>query len=337
MILWHGPSSTWTLCSRIRDVLMEDCCGLCDMSLRDFLMPHFGRMVGYLTASMSAFIGSPSIFLKVESLRTLVTSSPPYREFVREYELHKTLREGDYRQRAMGVINIRHCDSAAATTDEVEGVGACVRGVLNVALDIANGIGDAPTDEESDGMYDAVFNAEWRYVARSDEYSRKWLMVSVLGMAPGEQPHLWSGVQADVRPEHKEPWEGDVVPCVKVKLVMAFLSSLKGWPCGLFQRNEVPDVSTLTEYDVTCDAYIRKEYLRVWHIVKEGLDQWMESGRVVLPLIVIGTPGIGKSFATVSLLLYQLLHYTLERLEVVAYVVEGKAYISYREERRVVH
>ncbi|CCD11589.1 unnamed protein product [Trypanosoma congolense IL3000] len=186
-------------------------------------------------------------------------------------------------------------------------------------------------------MYDAVFNAEWRYVARSDEYSGKWLVVSVLGMAPGEQPHLWSGAQADVRPEHKEPWEGDVVPCVKVKLVMAFLSSLKGWPCGLFQRNEVPDVSTLTEYDVTCDAYIRKEYLRVWHIVKEGLDQWMESGRVVLPLIVIGTSGIGKSFATGSLLLYQLLHYTLERLKVVAYVVEGEAYISYREERRVVH
>ncbi|CCD16462.1 unnamed protein product [Trypanosoma congolense IL3000] len=63
----------------------------------------------------------------------------------------------------------------------------------------------------------------------------------------------------------------------------------------------------------------------------------MESGTVVHPFIVIGTPGIGKSFATGSLLLYQMLHYRSEDLKVVAYFVEGKAYIFHREERRVVY
>ncbi|CCD16004.1 unnamed protein product [Trypanosoma congolense IL3000] len=334
------PSGRWTLDSPVKEVLLEDCAGLSDMSLHDFLMKHFGETFGSPCASMRVFMGNPSFFLRYESLLTMVTESEPYREYVerynREYELYKTMREGVDRLSAKGIISLRQWKSAAAA-NEVEDVGAYVRGVLNAALAIAMKVGNAPSGLEIDGAYDAVFNARWSYVVMSDEYSGKWLGMGVLDVAPGEQPHLWSEAQADVPYDPEEPWEGDEVPGVSGKLVMAVLSSERGWPYGNFQRNEMPDTSTLTEYDAACDAYIRRENLRVWHIVKKWLGMWMESGRVVRPFIVIGTPGIGKSFATGSLLLYQLLHYPSDDLKVVAYFVEGKAYIFHREERRVVY
>ncbi|ORC87299.1 putative retrotransposon hot spot (RHS) protein, partial [Trypanosoma theileri] len=43
--------------------------------------------------------------------------------------------------------------------------------------------------------------------------------------------------------------------------------------------------------------------------------------------VLIGTPGIGKSFAAGSFLLYQLLHYNAEKLPVVAYFIRGMAYL----------
>ncbi|CCD15504.1 unnamed protein product [Trypanosoma congolense IL3000] len=226
---------------------------------------------------------------------------------------------------------------------------------------------------ELDGAYDSVYNARWSYVVRSDEYDTKWLGMGVLPVGEGEQPDLWSEEQADIKPEPdrkrrqegdvvldveegeqprllpeeqsdderdaEEPWEGDVVPDVEGKLVMAVLSSQKGWPYMLFSAGEIQKekAESLTEYNAVCDAYIRRENVRVWHIVKKGLVEWLNGVRVVRPFIVIGTPGIGKSFATGSLLLYQMLHYKPEWLKVVAYFVSGKAYIFHREDRRVVY
>ncbi|CCD13255.1 unnamed protein product, partial [Trypanosoma congolense IL3000] len=308
---YEQKTPQWTLDSPVKEVLLEDSAGLSDMSLHDFLMKHFGETFGSPCVSMRVFMGNPSFFLRDESLLTMVTESEPYREY-------KTMREGVDRLSAKGIISLRQWESAAAA-NEVEDVGAYVRGVLNAALAIATGISNAPSGVEIDGAYDAVFNARWSYVVRSDEYDKKWLGMGVLDVAPGEQPHLWSEAQADVPYDPKELWEGDEVPDVSGKLVMAVLSSERGWPYGFFQRNEMPDTSTLTEYDAACDAYIRRENLRVWHIVKKWLGMWMESGRVVRPFIVIGTPGIGKSFATGSLLLYQLLHYPSDDLKVVAY------------------
>ncbi|CCD12756.1 unnamed protein product [Trypanosoma congolense IL3000] len=193
--------------------------------------------------------------------------------------------------------------------------------------------------------------------------------MGVVRVAQGRQPHLWSEEQADIKPEPdrkrrqegdvvpdveegeqprllpeeqsdderdaEEPWEGDVVPDVEGKLVMAVLSSQKGWPYMLFSADEVQKekAKSLTEYNAVCDAYIRRENVRVWHIVRGTLNEHHIDAN---PFVVIGTPGIGKSFATGSLLLYQMLHYKPEWLKVVAYFVSGKAYIFHREDRRVV-
>ncbi|CCD16235.1 unnamed protein product [Trypanosoma congolense IL3000] len=330
-------SGRWTLDSSVEDVLMERYGGLDGMRLHDFLLEHFGETFGCPSVSMRAFIGNPSFFLRDESMLELVTNSSPYREY-------RTMREGVDRLSAREIFSLLQWEGAV-TANEVEDINACVRGKLNAALlsarrnEEAMRNANAPSDEEIDGVYDSVFNARWSYVVMSDEYGEGTLGMGVLDVGEGEQPHLWSEAQADAPYDPEEPWEGDVVPGVEGKLVMAVLSSQKGWPYMLFDADEVQKrrVDSLTEYNAVCDAYIRKENLRVWHIVKNNIDKWNSGVEDVHPFVVIGTPGIGKSFATGSLLLYQLLHYLPERLKVVAYFVSGKAYIFHREGRRVVY
>ncbi|CCD12145.1 unnamed protein product [Trypanosoma congolense IL3000] len=339
------PSVRWTLDNVVEDVLMEDCGGLGDMGLHDFLMEHFGETFGFPSVSMRVFMDDPSFFLRDEPLCTTITNSSPYRQFVREYEKeYAMMREAVGGLHAMGMFSL-HQWARAAAANEVGKFKMCVKGKLNAALFIARRneeamrYGIASSGKEIDCVYDSVFNARWSYVVRSDEHKEKWLGMGVLRMEEGEQPRLWSEAQADVPYDPEGPWEGDEVPGVSGKLVMAVLSSQRGWPYMLFDADEVrkEKVNTLTGYNAACDAYIRKEDVRVWHIVKKGLDMWMESGRVAHPFFLIGTSGIGKSFATGSLLLYQLLHYPSDDLKVVAYFVRGRAYIFHREERSVVY
>ncbi|CCD14573.1 unnamed protein product [Trypanosoma congolense IL3000] len=191
-----------------------------------------------------------------------------------------------------------------------------------------------------DGVYDSVMNAEWSHVVvNCAEHDEKWLGMDVSDAKSEGQPQLWSGSQAHAPYDPEEPWEGDEVPGVSGKLVMVTLKSKKGWPYMPFDVVEGPmgPVETLTGYDGRHDAYIRKENFLVWHTVKEMLDKWLENKGIVRPFIVVGTPGIGKSFGTGSLLLYQLLHHPSDKLKVVAYFVRGEAYIFHKEGRRVVH
>ncbi|CCD14610.1 unnamed protein product [Trypanosoma congolense IL3000] len=113
---------------------------------------------------------------------------------------------------------------------------------------------------EIDGAYDAVYYAEWRLVVRSDKYGEEWLGMGVLDATSGKQPDLWCEKQADALYDPEEPWEGDVVPGVEGKLVMAVLSSVKGWPYMLFDEKVVQEekAESLTGYNAVCDAYIRR-------------------------------------------------------------------------------
>ncbi|ESS55679.1 retrotransposon hot spot protein (RHS) [Trypanosoma cruzi Dm28c] len=92
------------------------------------------------------------------------------------------------------------------------------------------------------------------------------------------------------------------------------LNSDKGWPYTW--KNEGQD---------TCDCYVNCEVDRAWQIVKVDLTEWFSShcGTQFTPRrhVLIGTPGIGKSMAAGSYLLYQLLQYDAERLQMIAYVV----------------
>ncbi|EKG08082.1 retrotransposon hot spot (RHS) protein, putative, partial [Trypanosoma cruzi] len=98
-----------------------------------------------------------------------------------------------------------------------------------------------------------------------------------------------------------------------VRLRLMVLTSDKAWPCT-WNRKGV---------ESTRDCYVNCEVERVWQIVKGDLTEWFSShgkadftpGRRVL----VGTPGIGKSMAAGSYLLYQLLQYDVKKLQMVVY------------------
>ncbi|PWU91498.1 putative retrotransposon hot spot protein (RHS,) [Trypanosoma cruzi] len=100
------------------------------------------------------------------------------------------------------------------------------------------------------------------------------------------------------------------------------LTSDKGWPYTWKWK----------ENKSTRDFHVNCEVDRVWQIVKGGLAEWFSPDAETYfspkKRVLIGTPGIGKSMAAGSYLLYQLLHYDVEKLPAVAYIFgENTTYV----------
>ncbi|PWU90834.1 putative retrotransposon hot spot protein (RHS) [Trypanosoma cruzi] len=99
------------------------------------------------------------------------------------------------------------------------------------------------------------------------------------------------------------------------RLRLAVLTSDKGWPYSY------------KEDDSIRDCHVNCEVERVWQIVKGDLTAWLSphGGTDFTPKrrVLIGTPGIGKSVAAGSYLLYQLLHCDVEKLQVVVHCFGG--------------
>ncbi|PWV06163.1 putative retrotransposon hot spot protein (RHS) [Trypanosoma cruzi] len=108
---------------------------------------------------------------------------------------------------------------------------------------------------------------------------------------------------------------GEVPPRLMV------LTSDKGWPYTLNLLRGAGN-----------DFFINCEVDRVWQIVERDLTEWFSNFDLTLnssplPRVLIGTPGIGKSMAAGSYLLYQLLHYDVEKLQVVVHCFGETMYV----------
>ncbi|ORC84138.1 putative retrotransposon hot spot (RHS) protein, partial [Trypanosoma theileri] len=103
------------------------------------------------------------------------------------------------------------------------------------------------------------------------------------------------------------------------RLELMVLTSENGWSYTEFSMRR------------SCDIYVNKEVMRVWYKILKNLDECfgnhVDAGKELTPYVLIGTPGIGKSFAAGSFLLYQLLHYNAKKLPVVAHFIRGRAYL----------
>ncbi|PWU82907.1 putative retrotransposon hot spot (RHS) protein [Trypanosoma cruzi] len=108
-------------------------------------------------------------------------------------------------------------------------------------------------------------------------------------------------------------WEQSGAP----RLRLMVLTSGKAWPHPC--RREIND------------CYVNCEVDRVWQIVKGDLTELFSSRPedhfTPHPRVLIGTPGIGKSMAAGSYLLYQLLHCDAELLPMVAYSFGSTTYV----------
>ncbi|EKG07637.1 retrotransposon hot spot (RHS) protein, putative [Trypanosoma cruzi] len=102
------------------------------------------------------------------------------------------------------------------------------------------------------------------------------------------------------------------------------LTSDKGWPYSWHMIQDFPK-----DFFVNCEV---GEVDRVWQIVERDLAAWLSNFDLTLnssPVrrLLIGTPGIGKSVAAGSYLLYQLLHCDVEELQVVVHCFGDTMYV----------
>ncbi|PWU96897.1 putative retrotransposon hot spot protein (RHS,) [Trypanosoma cruzi] len=152
-----------------------------------------------------------------------------------------------------------------------------------------------------------VGTMSWRFLVRGDGNGGEgWGAIAVMDV---------QGVGDTLEKDDGVEQSGEAPP------VLMVLTSDKGWPYTL----NAP-------YGCGNDLCVNCEVDRVWQIVLDDLTKWFSNFDLTLnpsPLfrVLIGTPGIGKSMAAGSYLLYQLLHYDIKKLQVVVHCFGDTAYV----------
>ncbi|RNC45428.1 retrotransposon hot spot (RHS) protein [Trypanosoma cruzi] len=162
-----------------------------------------------------------------------------------------------------------------------------------------------------EGCYESVYNARWHHVLEVPDGEGTGMGMEV---REGEAPQPWTYKAAGETLEKDDGVGQSGAP----RLRLMVLTSDKGWP------------SSWEEDEFIRDCHVNCEVERAWQIVKGDLREWFSSyGRTYFTPrhLLIGTPGIGKSMNAGSYLLYQLLHYDVEKLPMVAYVVGSQSFL----------
>ncbi|KAH8619243.1 putative retrotransposon hot spot protein 4 (RHS4) [Trypanosoma vivax] len=160
------------------------------------------------------------------------------------------------------------------------------------------------------GAFESVVNAKWSHVL--SDVADKPLGIRVVNGLP---ENAWSDAEVNRTPLQLPTENVDEERDDGLELLV--LTSEKGWPFTLFGTHAT-------------DVVVRRESVRVWNIMKADLDAWLvRKEGCPRPSILLGSPGIGKSFGVGSHLLYELLHYAPGKLDAVAFLVHGEMYIFY--------
>ncbi|KAH9582048.1 Trypanosome RHS, partial [Trypanosoma melophagium] len=297
----------WTLDSTVREVLLHDVNIPETPKLNDFLRNNVGGrgvVDSNENVTMKAFAIDPAMYIQDDELRMLITALSAYKKVLFLIEVANNLEKAE-------VYYLRQWDEFK----NKESILSMARGKLNAALNAAKRqmhVSQDTTPVGVEGVYESVYNATWHYV--------EGVGGEGFGMQvkEGHPPQTWAddevmkGSAEDDNDNDNEKPEGG-------RVYLMVLTSPKGWPYRGF--------------NMCCghDIYINKEVMRTCHKILKDLDEYfvdnVHANKVLTPYVLIGTPGIGKSFAAGSFLLYQLLHYDAERLPVVAYFTRGGAYL----------
>nr|CAD21858.1 H25N7.01 [Trypanosoma brucei] len=326
----------WRLFSCIEAVLLNGLPHPQNVMLNDFLRSNFGTRYNVNeenNVSISVFVQRCEEYINdVNALNRVfaATEYQVYKRFVSVYGFFEDegilnlvrWKQANEEVKARLQVNIRGLRNGEQTWINVTNM-------LNNALKEALG-GAAQTagGAELKGVYDSIYSATWGYVESG--HNDLPLGLKVVGNCDGE-PELWT--EEEVNVSHTPYDLCDPLPR-RGNLEIAVLTSQKGWP---YHRFRIPrrviqeDAEEPGDYVFDLDVYIRREVMRVWYLVKQRLDLWLESGLIEkqIPCVLVGTAGIGKSVGVGSFLLQRLLHYDSELLRIIAYFVKGEAYIFF--------
>ncbi|PWV01003.1 putative retrotransposon hot spot protein (RHS,) [Trypanosoma cruzi] len=196
----------------------------------------------------------------------------------------------------------------AASAEVKASVHAVTKRFLDAAAEEARKTKKSSAPRYLEGLYESVYNARWSHVV--DVPGDEGMGMEV---REGEPPQSWTYKAVGETLEKDDGVQQSGAPRPKLMV----LTSEKGWPYSWKWK----------ENKSTHDCYVNCEVDRVWQIVKGDLTELLSThGRTDFEpnwRLLIGTPGIGKSMNAGSYLLYQLLHYDVEKLQVVAYSFGG--------------
>nr|CCC52513.1 hypothetical protein TVY486_1015550 [Trypanosoma vivax Y486] len=298
--------SKWRPDSTLKEILLGERAGV-DMKLGDFLDTYFGSEVAIEkrgNVTMEVFARNPQKYLKDKGLIKDILALSEYQVYALQNKGIHTLsqwKDAPASVRAAVEPNAKgQLEAAVLSLDEVK--------------EVVPHASQTETGRLKSGLYDSIYNATWGYVESG--HSAQPLGMKVMD-STSKKPHaFWSDKELNKPVKSDDNGEEASRPN---GLEMLVLTSEMGWPHR---------ASGATANDV----FVRREVLRTWNIVKHDVDRWRASVHASGPqtFVLVGTPGIGKSAAVGSFLLHQLLHCDAKKIPVVAYFVDGAAYLFHK-------
>ncbi|EAN85270.1 putative retrotransposon hot spot (RHS) protein [Trypanosoma cruzi] len=303
----------WRLDSEVKDVLLEGEARGNYMKLNDFLRRHIGPSAVVderYNVTMEVFLVKPKAYVQDPQLLGQILNLTEYHALQETYKL----RGDTYRLHREGVIFLEQWGN-------FERKNMCTP-LARLKLDAALKV--APKQEKAymlEGHYDSLYDAGWHHVMEVPDGEGTGMKVH-----EGKPAQSWTYKKVGNTLEKDDGVEQSGAP----RLRLMVLTSDWAWPYSWLLGKPIRD------------CYVNCEVDRVWQIVNGDLTEWFSNFDLTLnpsPVmrLLVGAPGIGKSMAAGSYLLYQLLHYDAEKLPVVAYRIADRTFMFDKATQKVSH
>ncbi|PWU93378.1 putative retrotransposon hot spot (RHS) protein [Trypanosoma cruzi] len=302
-----------TVATTIKDVLFRGRVRVMEMQLNDFLVMELDGM-GILPANRNVllkdFVKDSARYIHGTFLLLEMQASNHYKRMERAVRDEMDMEEDVLRLYERSVDNLLKWSLAA---EEVKRSVHCItKHFLDAAfIELMSSVTmSAPMKLE--GCYESVYNARWSHVVEVCDGEKTGLEVR-----EGEAPQSWNYRAVGRTLE----MDDGVQQSGALRSRLMVLASEKGWPYSW----------NLKGVESAFDCHVNCEVERVWRIVRNDLTKWFspDAGDYFKPKkrLLIGTPGIGKSMNAGSYLLYQLLHYDVEKLQMVVYFIGRQSFL----------
>ncbi|RNC54785.1 putative retrotransposon hot spot (RHS) protein [Trypanosoma cruzi] len=307
----------FTISTNIEDVLFKGRVRVNEMKLSDFLTRELDGM-GIVDTNrdvlLEEFFKDPTKYIRDKGALDEIQASGHYLSMKRAVKGEVIFDEDIRKLRDKGVSNPPGWSLAAANVKTT--VHNFTKRLLDAALEEVRNPMRMSAAMKLEGLYESVYNARWSHVVEFPD-SKKTKKGTGMGVHEGRPEQSWRYNEVGETFERNDAVQksGEAPPRLMV------LTSDKGWPYSWHMTQ-----------DSSKDFFVNCEVERVWRIVRNDLTKWLSNSDLTLsssPVrrVLIGTPGIGKSVAVGSYLLYQLLHCDVEELQVVVHCFGDTAYV----------
>ncbi|KAF8288958.1 putative retrotransposon hot spot (RHS) protein, partial [Trypanosoma cruzi] len=311
----------FTISTNIEDVLFRGEFRYREMKLNDFLLLRFGGKGVVATNRdflLEEFFKDPARYIRDAGVLNEIKTSYPY------LRMEWIVKEEMFFEEDVKKLHYNHVSTllgwSLATPEVKEIVHWITKQSLDAFLEDVRNPMRMSASNILKGLYESVYNARWSHVVEVPGGEGTGMEVK-----KGRPPQQWTYKKFGRTLEKDDGAQQSGA----ARLRLMVLTSDKAWPYS-WNRKGV---------ESTRDCYVNCEVERVWRIVKGDLTKWFSThgGTDFEPKrrVLIGTPGIGKSMAAGSYLLYQLLQYDAEKLQMVVYFIADRTFLFDKTSRTV--